>query len=218
MRDIPANTLIPPKAPNLPVGPVEYDQRYIDQLNNVLRIYFNELDGALGTLLGAGSGGGKYVRFPYGAFESTVTQTVTANTATVMTLNQTDFTNDVSVVSSSKITVVNSGIYNLQWSGQFENTDTQLDDVNVWLRVNGSDLAGSNGLVSVPNKHGGVNGHTIVSWNYLVQLNTGDYVELWWSSTSAQVTLQAYAAGTSPTRPTTASLIVTMSFVSALPA
>jgi hypothetical protein len=32
------------KAPNLPVGPVDYDQRYIDQLTNVMRLYFTEVD------------------------------------------------------------------------------------------------------------------------------------------------------------------------------
>ena len=32
------------KAPNLPVGPVDYDQRYIDQLTNVMRLYFTAID------------------------------------------------------------------------------------------------------------------------------------------------------------------------------
>jgi hypothetical protein len=197
---------------------MQYEQRYQNQLLADLRRYFNTLDNALGLLIGTGTGGGKYIRFPYGAFESTVNQTVTANTATLMTLNQTDFANDVSLETSSKITVVNSGIYNLQWSGQFQNTDTQLHDASIWLRINGSDLAGSTGLVSIPNKHGGVDGHTIVGWNYFLQLNANDYVELWWSATNALVTLEAYAAGTAPTRPTTASVIATLSFVSALPA
>jgi len=215
---VPPNTLLPPKAPNLPIGPKEYSQRYQDQLLNDLRRYFNTLDNTLGLLLGTGGGGGKYVRFPYGAFQSGVDQTAVVNTATAMTFNVTDYSNDVSVVSNSMITVVNSGVYNLQWSGQFENADTQLHDASVWIRVNGADVVGSNGLVSVPNKHGGVNGHTVVAWNYFVQLNAGDYVELWWSTDDAQVSLQYYAAGTSPTRPTTASVIATLSFVSALPA
>jgi len=215
---IPPNTLLPPKAPNLPVGPLQYEQRYQDQLLADLRRYFNTLDNTLGLLLGTGGGGGKYVRFPYGAFQSGVDQTTTANTATIMTFNVTDYSNDVSMVSSSKITVVNSGVYNLQWSGQFENVDTQLHDASVWIRVNGADVVGSNSITSVPNKHGGVNGHTIAAWNYFVQLNAGDYVQLMWSTDDAQVSLQYYAAGTSPTRPTTASVIATLSFVSALPA
>ena len=215
---VPPNTLLPPKAPNLPVGPLQYEQRYQNQLLADLRRYFNTLDNALGLLLGTGGGGGKYVRFPYGAFQSGVDQTATANTATIMTFNVTDYSNDVSMVSSSKITVVNSGVYNLQWSGQFENVDTQLHDASVWIRVNGADVVGSNSITSVPNKHGGVNGHTIAAWNYFVQLNAGDYLQLMWSTDDTQVSLQYYAAGTSPTRPTTASVIATLSFVSALPA
>jgi len=215
---IPPNSLLPPKAPNLPIGPKEYSQRYQDQLLNDLRRYFNTLDNALGLLLGTGSGGGKYVRFPYGTFQSNVDQTATINTATAMTFNVTDYSNDVSVVSSSRITVVNSGIYNLQWSGQFENTDTQLHDANVWIRVNGADVVGSNGLISVPNKHGGINGHTVAAWNYFVELNSSDYIELYWATDNAGVSLQYYAAGTSPVHPTTASVIATLSFVSALPA
>jgi hypothetical protein len=215
---IPPNTLLPPKAPNLPVATLQYEQRYQNQLLADLRRYFNTLDNALGLLLGTGGGGGKYVRFPYGAFQSGVDQTATANTATIMTFNVTDYSNDVSMVSSSKITVVNSGVYNLQWSGQFENVDTQLHDASVWIRVNGADVVGSNSITSVPNKHGGVNGHTIAAWNYFVQLNAGDYLQLMWSTDDTQVSLQYYAAGTSPTRPTTASVIATLSFVSALPA
>ena len=215
---IPPNTLLPPKAPNLPVATLQYEQRYQDQLLADLRRYFNTLDNALGLLLGTGGGGGKYVRFPYGAFQSGVDQTATANTATIMTFNVTDYSNDVSMVSSSKRTVVNSGVYNLQWSGQFENVDTQLHDASVWIRVNGADVVGSNSITSVPNKHGGVNGHTIAAWNYFVQLNAGDYLQLMWSTDDTQASLQYYAAGTSPTRPTTASVIATLSFVSALPA
>jgi hypothetical protein len=202
--------------PALPQAGEEYNRSYQDQSNNVLRLFFNRLTASLNAILGVN--GGANIRFPYGAFQSGVDQTATANTATIMTFNVTDYSNDVSVVSNSKITVVNSGVYNLQWSGQFENTDTQLHDASVWIRVNGADVVGSNGLISVPNKHGGVNGHTIAAWNYFVQLNAGDYVQLMWSTDDAQVSLQYYAAGTGPTRPTTASVIATLSFVSALPA
>jgi hypothetical protein len=33
-----------PIAPNLPLAPRDYEQRYLDQLNNVLRLYFNRID------------------------------------------------------------------------------------------------------------------------------------------------------------------------------
>jgi hypothetical protein len=32
------------KAPNLPIAPVDYDQRYQDQVLSVLRLYFNQVD------------------------------------------------------------------------------------------------------------------------------------------------------------------------------
>jgi len=38
------NTLIPPKAPNLPVSPPEYSKQYQDQISNVFRLYFTQID------------------------------------------------------------------------------------------------------------------------------------------------------------------------------
>jgi hypothetical protein len=155
---------------------------------------------------------------PYGAFQDSTDQTIASTTtAYEMTFNTTDSSNGVTVVTSgakaSRLTVANAGTYNLQWSGQFQNTDTQLHDVSVWLRKNGTDIAGSSGVISVPNSHGGVDGHTLVGWNYFVDLAANDYIEMMWSATNTAVSLQFYAAGTAPTRPSTASLIATLSYV-----
>lgn len=151
---------------------------------------------------------------PYGAFQSVVDQTITANTATAMTLDTTDYSDGVYLSNSSRVNVRNTGVYNFQWSGQFQNTDTQLHDVSVWLRKNGTDITGSTGLISVPSSHGGVDGHTIAGWNYFLQLSANDYIELYWSATNAAISLQFYGTQTSPTRPSTASLIATMNYIS----
>ena len=151
---------------------------------------------------------------PYGAFQSLADQSVTANTATAMTLDTTDYSNGVYLSNSSRMNVRNTGIYNLQWSGQFQNTDTQLHDVSVWLRKNGTDVVGSTGFISVPNSHGGVDGHAFVGWNYFLELTANDYIEIYWSATNAAISLQFYPTQTSPTRPSTASLIATMNYVS----
>jgi hypothetical protein len=37
-------TLTRVKSPALPLAPVEYQQKYIDDLNNILRLYFNQVD------------------------------------------------------------------------------------------------------------------------------------------------------------------------------
>lgn len=207
-------------APRLPVPPREWDEVYQNQLNNALKLYFERLDNIFISILD--TAGGKFLSFPYGAFSSYVDQTTTANTATVMTLGTTDFSSGVSVVGTNKIQVTNPGIYNLQWSGQFQNTDTQEHDASIWLKQgNGvgaaTDVVGSTGFISVLNKHGGVNGHSIVGWNYFLSMQADDYVQLWWAPTHAQVSLRYFPVQTGPTRPSTASVIATLSFVSALP-
>ena len=152
---------------------------------------------------------------PYGAFQSLVDQAIaTANTAYAMTLDTTDYSNGVTLSNSSRMNVKNAGTYNFQWSGQFNNTDSQIYDVSVWLRKNGSDVAGSTGFISVPNSHGGVDGRAIVGWNYFLELAANDYIELWWSATNTSISLQHLPTQTSPTRPSTASLITTLNLVS----
>ena len=101
-------------APNLPLAPRDYDAQYIDQLNNVLRLYFNRLDALTGQLMTSSGGAG--IRLPYGAFSSYTTQSTTANTATLLTLSNTDFTNGVMLATGSKMTVAYAGIYNLQFN------------------------------------------------------------------------------------------------------
>jgi hypothetical protein len=200
--------------PRLPAAPNEYDAQFIEQYSNILRLYFNQIDGLTGTLLG--ESGGRYLRLPYGAFSSGVDQTTTANTATLMTLDTTDFSNDVSI-SSSKITVVNAGIYNLQFSVQLENTDNASQDVFIWLKQNGVDITGSTGIVGMPARKGVSDPfHAIYGWNYFVSMTAGQYIEIYWSTTSANVTIQFYPASASPTKPSTQSVVATLSFVSAL--
>ena len=147
----------------------------------------------------------------YGAFSDYTRQALVSTTVSqVMTFNTTDLTSgDVVVVSGSKLTVSTSGVYNFQWSGQFKTTSTSTQDVYVWIRINGTDVVGSTGLVSVPSSHGGVDGHIIAGWNFLLNLTANDYVELWWGGSSTTISIATIAAGSSPTRPSTASLIAT---------
>jgi hypothetical protein len=208
------NRYRPVVQPRLPSAPMEYNAQYQEQFMNVLRLYFNQLDNLTGVLLG--ESGGRYIRFPYGAFSSDQDQTTTANTATLMTLNTTDFSNEVSI-ASSKITVVNAGIYNLQFSVQLENADNAPEDVFIWLKQNGVDIVGSTGKVGMPaRKSPGNPFHAIYGWNYFISMQANDYVEIYWSTTNAAVTIQYYPASASPTKPSTQSVVATLSFVSAL--
>ncbi len=207
------NRYRPVVQPRLPAAPMEYSAEFIEQYSNILRLYFNQLDNLTGIVLG--EAGGRFIRFPYGAFSSDQDQVTTANTATLMTLNTTDFSNEVSI-SSSQITVVNAGIYNLQVSAQFQNTDTAFQDVYIWLKQNGVDIPGSTGFISVPNRHAGTDGHSIIGWNYFLSMAAGDHIEIYWSVPNVAVTIQHLNASGTPTKPSTQSVVATLSFVSAL--
>ena len=203
-----------PVPPSLPFGTEEYSRKYQDQYSNVLRLYFNQLFNVFSSLFGDTGGG--FLRNPYGAFSSFASQTATVNTATLMTLDTTDFSNGVSI-TSSKIKVVNPGIYNLQFSAQLQNLDNAPQDVFIWLKQNGTDIVGSTGKVGMPaRKSAGVPFHDIKGWNYFVSMQPNDYIEIYWSTTNASVTIETYAASGTPTKPSTASVVATMSFVSAL--
>lgn len=140
-----------------------------------------------------------------------------ANTPIAMRLGTTDSTATqytfVDGPYGTQITFEKAGIYNLQWSGQFESSNVALQDVSIWLKQNGVDIDGSTGLISVPGTHGAANGHTIVGWNYLINARAGDYVELWWSSANENVYIAAYPTNTSPVWPATASVVATVDLV-----
>jgi hypothetical protein len=202
-----------PSQPRLPGAGPEYDPEQQNSFNAVLRLFFNQIINVFTALLS--SAGMKYLRAPYGAFASYTTQSTTANTATLLTLSNTDFANEVSI-ASSKITVDNAGIYNLQFSVQVQNLDTAPQDTFIWLKQNGTDITGSTGKVGLPARKGPSDPfHDIKGWNYFLSMNASDYVEIYWSTTSANVTIPTYAASGSPTKPSTASVVATISFVSA---
>jgi len=148
---------------------------------------------------------------PYGAFFDTTTQTGSTTTATKITFNSTDITSGIYVgAPTSRIYVNEAGVYNFQFSLQLENSTSTQGDVNIWFRVNGADVAGSNGYVWVPGKHAGGDGHIIIGWNFFVTLAAGNYVELVWLPSATTITIKNYASVVGPPAiPSTYSAILT---------
>jgi hypothetical protein len=151
----------------------------------------------------------------YGAFQDDFTQTATTNNVGIpMLFRIIDLQNGISIVSGvngySKITFPESGVYNLQFSSQYQNTDNAERTVNIWLRRQGNDVVGSAGYLTVPRASGSNYGEVLPSWNYLVSVtSTTDYYELVWSTDSATgVSMKFYTAGNPP--PSAASSILTV--------
>ena len=206
-----------PSIPSLGFAPEVYERRYVSEVNGSLNGYFRNLISTLGALFGIR--GGKFLNNPHGAFQDSTDQ-VAANTTTAyaVTFNTTDFSNGVTMASGSRITVADSGIWNIQFSIQFTNTTNASQDVDGWFRVNGTNSANSNSRFGfAPRKGVGDPYHTIAAINYFLTLNANDYVEIMWRPTDVGLTIEQYAAGTSPTRPAVPSAIATISFVSNLP-
>ena len=281
--------LINPAVPNLPLGGKEYEQRYQEQFNNVLRLYFNQLRNSFTELFG--NDGGKYLAFPNGAFYQDGYTTLTANmtnnsttpiqvtstagfissggliigselitytgkTATTftgitrgvygstnvahtagvnvseaqtlasssstlpLTLLQTTVSNGVRIdpTDPTKVIHATAGIYNIQFSIQMLTFDGTIDNVTIWFRLNGVDIPYSAGIATVPAVHGGNPGTAIISWNLVQPMNAGDYIQILFASTTGNTVAATYPPGTAPTRPASPSIILTSTFVSALPA
>lgn len=153
--------------------------------------------------------------YPYGAFQDSTNQTISSTTtAYVMTFNTTDYSEGVTLASGSRMTAQYSGLYNLQFSAQFKNTDSQAHDIDIWFRKNGTNITASNSQFTVPSKHGSVDGHLIAGLNFFVPLSKNDYVEIVWAGENIAISIEYIAAKTSPTRPATPSVIATLSYLS----
>lgn len=155
---------------------------------------------------------------PRGAFQNDADQTFgAANTPTVVAFNTVDSAYGFSL-ASNKVTITNAGTYNIQFSLQFANMDTQIQEVTIWLRKNGTDITGTGSKYAVVSSHGGIDGYLIAVANFFVDVAANDYIELVAATTSTQVYLERYTASTSPyTRPSIPSSVITFTLVSPLP-
>jgi len=159
-----------------------------------------------GTSIGVQVGPQSY----YGSFYSTQDQTnAGATSVNKMTYNVTDISNGVSIVSNSRITIANAGVYNIQFSAQLDKSDSGDDTVQIWLCKNGSNIANTNTEMTLV----GNNGKHVAAWNFFVNAAAGDYFELCWHSSDTEVFINYIAAATTPTRPAIPSVILTVNKV-----
>jgi hypothetical protein len=186
--------------PNLPVAPRNYEQKYLDQFSNVLRIFFNSITAEINAPVG------------HASYYDTTTQTNPVADAVNL------FTYD-SIVSefqirrgspTSSIFIASTGIYNIQFSAQLDKTGGGASNVYIWPRVNGQNVPYSATKIVID----GPNNEVVPAWNFLLDLKAGDYFELAWQSPDTAVVILAEPeSGNIPGIP---SIILTMTYVSRL--
>jgi hypothetical protein len=222
--------LRPPKAPNLPIAPVDYRQAYLDQLNNVLRLYFNQIDNGLSSLFSDTGGAG--LSLPHIAASDSTDQLATADdTPTEIKWNALESGLGWTLNAPGTATANVPGVYTIRYSLQLVNTDNVIHDTVVWLKINtGSGLADvprSATIFSIPaRKSAGVFSYVCAYSEATFQVNAGDTIALYWATNQAYDTspatdgvyIEALAAQTSPyVRPAVPSAIGSITFVSRLP-
>ena len=93
----------------------------------------------------------------------------------------------------------NAGVYNIQFSLQFENVDANFYDVSIWLRKNGqdsgSDIGGTARYITIPNKYNETNGHATAAFNYVIEAVAEDYFQIVWATTNSEtISIKSYEA------------------------
>lgn len=145
-------------------------------------------------------------RLRYGSFCDTTDQTAGAiNTAYAMTFNTTEISQGVYIGSpTSRVYVDTHNVYNIQFSAQVYNTAGGAHEIWIWLRKNGTNVANTATAMRIE----GNNTQDVAAWNFLLELNAGDYFELMWEVSDTAVTLQHDVA--SAVHPAIPSIILTV--------
>jgi hypothetical protein len=184
--------------PNLPVAPVQYEQRFQDQFSNVLRLFFRQVANRVNSPTAHGS-----------YFDTTTQTNPVANAVNLFKYNSLVTEQAVTRgTPTSKIFVAQTGIYNFQFSAQLDKTGGAASAVYIWPRINGVNLPDSATKIVID----GPNSEIVAAWNFVLVLQENDYFELAWESSDTNVVIPYVAAtGNIPAIP---SIILTVTWVS----
>ncbi len=227
MATAPKVTLRPSKAPNLPLAPRDYDSRQQEQLTNALRLYFAQIDNDWQAILG--EDGSQYLQTPHIAASANADQYALGDdTPTLVAWDTTESISGFTLDPGGYAIADQDGVYKIDYSLQFANTDNAQHDVFVWLQVNGALVAGSSSRFTIPvRKSAGVFGFAVAYSSIEFEISKDDEIRLWWATETAYnpvgpvngVYMENIAAQTSPyARPSNPSAVGSINFVSRLPA
>jgi hypothetical protein len=198
--------------PALPFAVPAYTPTYIDQLLKVLRLYFNRVSDVLNAITGVN--GGQYIDCPNGLFFSTTDQPIAViNTAQPIDFPIEYLNNAVRVNSGtdSRVYVDVGGVYNFQFSGQLLSGSASAKQVYIWISRNGTDIGYSTHQYTVS----GSGNHLNISWNFDIDLDAGEYIEMQWAADDTNMKLEAAVA--TALHPGMPSAVMAVNFIAPLP-
>ena len=205
--------------PRLPSAPPQYETRFHDQHSDVLRLYFNQLNNVVATVIG--TNGAAYLQAPHALLMSDQDQTSAGITsANILTYNQPVITQGVEVRNGGELWFEQPGQYLVTFTLQVSNRSNDVQEFEVWAGFNGSNYPLSNTRFDIPARK------SATIWAHVVPAITGiftvtdpatEYLTIKWWASSTDVFLEHYPVNTSPTRPAIPSVIMTVNCISRLP-
>ena len=151
-----------------------------------------------------------------GYFIDLTSQTMTAiNTPTAVKFG-TNLISDkgVTITNGSEVRFAKPGTYNVAFSLEvFKATSNSPEDIDIWLRQNGGDVANSNTQLTIVNEVGKT-GKAVAAWNFFVTTTTpNEFCQIMWSAADTVVSIPYVGPQTSPTRPGIPSVILSVNQV-----
>lgn len=203
-----------PTNPALPLPTPDYSRQYHDAHNNVLRLFFNQLQNIFDKILGRN--GGQFIDCPNGLFFNRVDQAFTGNdTADPVVFDQTYLSNAVQLkgTSASEIEVLVSGVYNFQYTGQLLSSSGNAKSVSLWISRNGTDINYSTRINTVKD-----NGHYVeITWAFNIDLAAGEWIELRMSVDTDYTDIKLAAPPAASPYPIGSSSVMSVNFIAPLP-
>ena len=150
------------------------------------------------------------IEYDYGSFYDTAKQAASAtSSATALKFSYDGLLNNIIVLPNTsgqptKITVLHAGVYNVRYALQIIKTDIGVDEASVWIRRNGSAYLNTHTNFTIS----GSGIKNVLTGNYLVDLGSNDYIELFYAVKNINSIVTGSPTQTSPSRPATPSVYI----------
>jgi hypothetical protein len=150
------------------------------------------------------------IEYDYGSFYDTAKQAASAtSSATALKFSYDGLLNNITVLPNTsgqptKITVLHAGVYNVRYALQIIKTDIGVDEASVWIRRNGSAYLNTHTNFTIS----GSGIKNLLTGNYLVDLGSNDYIELFYAVKNINSIVTGSPTQTSPSRPATPSVYI----------
>lgn len=149
---------------------------------------------------------------PHACFADTTNQTTISTTKKYEVKFSTNvhIDGDISHTAGDSIITINeSGVYYISWSGIFASSAPNKT-VNIWICKNNTPIPISNTIFQLL----GTAQERLATVTYVVEFNSGDTFNICWQSNDTGMTLKSTGKQANPVRPTCPAIILTINKIS----